>query len=39
MKFSELIGMSLVSVKNIDDEEIVFTNDKGEMYLLTHSQD
>lgn len=37
--FSDLVGKTLTSVQNIDDERIVFMTDSGEEYLLYHQQD
>ena len=39
MNFAELVGKTMTSVRNVDDEEIVFTTDTGNTYKLYHSQD
>jgi hypothetical protein len=38
-KFETLLGKTLVSVVNNNDEEIVFTTTEGEIYKLLHYQD
>jgi len=38
-QFSDLVGKTLVSVINNNDEELVFTTTEGEIYKLYHSQD
>lgn len=37
LKVSELIGKTLVKVENKNNEEIIFTTDKGERYKFYHS--
>lgn len=37
--FSDLVGKTLVSVENRNDEEIIFTTTEGAVYKLFHSQD
>jgi len=37
--FSDIIGKVFVSVKNVNDEEVVFVTEKDEVYRLYHSQD
>lgn len=39
INFSELVGKTLKSVENNDDEEIVFTTVDDEVFKLYHSQD
>ncbi len=39
INFNELVGKTLKSVENKDDEEIVFTTVDGEVFKLYHSQD
>jgi len=39
MNFSDLVGKTMTSVRNVDDEEIIFTQDTGDTYKLYHSQD
>ncbi len=38
-KFLDLVGKTLVSVKNNNDDEMIFTLDNGETYKLFHNQD
>jgi hypothetical protein len=38
-EIGELIGKTLVSVENANNEAIVFTTDTGEKYKLYHEQD
>lgn len=38
-EITELIGKTLTSVRNVDDEEIIFVTEGGEEYKLYHSQD
>lgn len=38
-EFCELKGKTLIQVENVDNEELVFTTDCGEVYKLYHSQD
>ena len=38
-KFEDLLGKTLVSIKNLDNEELIFTLDNGEQYKLYHEQD
>ena len=38
-KLQDLIGKTMISVENHDDEEIVFTTTTGEVYKLYHDQD
>lgn len=38
-KFSDLIGKTLSSVRNVDDEEIIFETVDGDTYKLYHAQD
>lgn len=38
-ELSELIGKTLTEVKNLGNEEIVFTTEDGDSYRLFHSQD
>ena len=38
-KFEDLIGMTLVSVENRNDEEFVFTTSEGRVFKLWHDQD
>ena len=37
-EIGELLGQILVSIENIDDEEILFTNTGGKRYKLHHHQ-
>jgi len=37
-KFEDLLGKTLVSIKNLDNEELIFTLDNGEQYKLYHEQ-
>jgi hypothetical protein len=37
--FSVLIGKTLVSVENVDDERIIFKTTEGETYKMLHFQD
>lgn len=39
MEFKDLIGKTLTSVENIDNEELVFTVSKSKKYKLYHDQD
>lgn len=36
--FADLIGKTLISVENLNNEEIVFVTDAGETFKLFHSQ-
>lgn len=38
-KFSDLVGKTLASVRNQNDEVIEFVTDDGALYRLTHLQD
>lgn len=38
-KFEDLHGKVLSDVQNMNDEQLVFTLDTGEQYMLYHSQD
>ena len=38
-ELKDLIGKTMASVENVNDEEIVFTTDDGRRYKLYHSQD
>ena len=38
MEFKDLIGKTLTSVENKNDEELVFTVSEGEKYMLYHDQ-
>jgi len=38
-KLKDLIGKTMMSVENKDNEEIIFTTDKGEKYKLYHTYD
>lgn len=37
--FESLVGKTLVSVENVNDEELRFTTVEGEVYILYHEQD
>lgn len=37
--FESLVGKTLVSVENVNDEELRFTTVEGEVYVLYHDQD
>jgi hypothetical protein len=39
VKFSVLQGQTLVSVEQIESDQIVFTTDTGKKYRLSHYQD
>jgi len=39
INFNELVGKTLKSVENKDNEEIIFTTVNNEVYKLYHSQD
>lgn len=38
-KLKDLIGKTMASVENVNDEEIVFTTDDGRRYKLYHCQE
>ena len=38
-KFEDLLGKTLSEIKNVNDEELLFTLTTGEMYRLYHRQD
>ena len=38
-ELKDLVGKTMVSVDNVNDEEIVFVADDGKRYKLYHSQD
>lgn len=38
-EFSSLLGQTLTSIQNIDDIELIFTNDKGQVFKMYHWQD
>lgn len=38
-KFEDLLGKTLSNIENKGDEELIFTLDNGEKYMLYHSQD
>jgi len=38
-KIESLVGKTLTSVENKDDNEIVFTSDDGDKYIMCHYQD
>ena len=38
-KFSDLLGKTLISIQNVDNEELIFTTTEGEKFKLYHSQD
>ena len=38
-ELKDLIGKTMASVENVNDEEIMFTTDDGRRYKLYHSQD
>jgi hypothetical protein len=39
VEFTDLIGQTMTSVENVDDEEIRFTTTNGKQYKLYHEQD
>ena len=39
MEFSSLVGKTLTSAKQIDDDQIVFKTNNGEKFCLWHCQD
>lgn len=38
-QLQDLVGKTMVSVENINDEELVFTTTEGQRFQLTHHQD
>lgn len=38
-KFEDLVGKTLVNIENLGNEQIIFTLDNEEKYLLYHDQD
>lgn len=39
LSFNTLVGKTLVSVRNVDDQEVVFLTDANETFKLLHYQD
>lgn len=39
VKFSDLVGKTLISVNNVDGLEIIFTANDGSVYKMYHEQD
>lgn len=38
-KFEDLVGKILTKIENVENEELIFTLDNGDMYELYHEQD
>lgn len=39
LQVNRLVGLTFTSVKNVDNEEIIFTQDNGDIYTFYHLQD
>jgi hypothetical protein len=39
IEFNSLLGQTLTSIQNINDERLIFTNDKGQVFEMSHQQD
>jgi hypothetical protein len=37
--FTDLLGKTLTSIENKDNDELIFTTTEGEIYIMFHSQD
>jgi hypothetical protein len=37
--FSDLVGKTLQSIRNVDDEQLFFETDDGDIFVLQHHQD